>query len=96
MRYNVGIEIIIKKYGQIYYLGHVTDSNWFRSAGRVMCLSPFYPDQGQLLNNTFRETLKVTTRQTIITFIATKLMGKQVGAMDLWMTKCLGIEILGQ
>ena len=67
-----------------------------RSAGRVMCLSPFYPDQGQLLNNTFRETLKVTTRQTIITFIATKLMGKQVGAMDLWMTKCLGIEILGQ
>lgn len=64
-----------------------------RGARRIISLTPvfgLYPGQEQLLNNTLREGLKLTTRQLLAAFMTTKLFNTQVGAFDLCVSKCMG------
>lgn len=44
----------------------------------------------QLLNNWFREALKLTTRKLEAAFVTTKLTNTQISVFDLCVSKCIG------
>jgi len=68
-----------------------------RGAERVISLTPIfdlYPVQEQLLNNSFTEVLKLTTRQLLVAFVTTKLTNTQIGAFDLCVSKFILLDLI--